>query len=205
MAFNLTEAQVAKCASRNKNAATLTAALNAVLPKYEINTPNRIAAFMAQCGHESVDFTTLKENLNYGAKGLRGTWPKRFPDDATAAKYERKPEMIANKVYSDRMGNGPEASGDGWKYRGRGAIQLTGHDNYAAFAKDIGKTIDEAIVYLETLEGAIESACWFWKKNGLNAVADAKDMKLATKKINGGDLGLAERTDHFNKNLTYLA
>lgn len=205
MAFNLTEAQVAKCASRNKTAKALAEALNKVLPKYEINTAVRVAAFMAQCGHESADFTTLKENLNYGAKGLRGTWPKRFPDDATAAKYERKPEMIANKVYSDRMGNGPEASGDGWKYRGRGAIQLTGHDNYAAFAKDIGKTIDEAIVYLETLEGAIESACWFWKKNGLNAVADTKDMKLATKKINGGDLGLAERTDHFNKNLTYLA
>ena len=205
MAFNLTEAQVAKCASRNKNAKVLAEALNKVLPKYEINTPVRVAAFMAQCGHESADFTTLKENLNYGAKGLRSTWPKRFPDDATAAKYERKPEMIANKVYSDRMGNGPEASGDGWKYRGRGAIQLTGCSNYTAFAKDIGKTIDEAIVYLETLEGAIESACWFWKKNGLNAVADTKDMKLATKKINGGDLGLAERTDHFNKNLTYLA
>jgi putative chitinase len=205
MAFNLTEAQVAKCASRNKTAKVLAEALNKVLPKYEINTPVRIAAFMAQCGHESADFTTLKENLNYSAKGLRGTWPKRFPDDATAAKYERKPEMIANKVYCDRMGNGPEASGDGYKYRGRGAIQLTGHDNYVAFAKDIGKTVDEAIVYLETLEGAIESACWFWKKNGLNAVADAKDMKLATKKINGGDLGLAERTDHFNHNLTYLA
>ena len=205
MAFNLTEAQVAKCASRNKNAKVLAEALNKVLPKYEINTPVRVAAFMAQCGHESADFTTLKENLNYGAKGLRGTWPKRFPDDATAAKYERKPEMIANKVYSDRMGNGPEASGDGWKYRGRGAIQLTGKANYTAFAKDIGKTVDEAIVYLETLAGAIESACWFWKKNGLNAVADTKDMKLATKKINGGDLGLAERTDHFNKNLTYLA
>jgi len=205
MAFNLTEAQVAKCASRNKAAKALTEALNKVLPRYEINTAVRVAAFMAQCGHESADFTTLKENLNYGAKGLRGTWPKRFPDDATAAKYERKPEMIANKVYSDRMGNGPEASGDGWKYRGRGAIQLTGCSNYTAFAKDIGKTVDEAIVYLETLEGAIESACWFWKKNGLNAVADTKDMKLATKKINGGDLGLAERTDHFNKNLTYLA
>ena len=205
MAFNLTEAQVAKCAARNKTAAALTEALNKVLPKYEINTAVRIAAFMAQCGHESADFTTLKENLNYGAKGLRGTWPKRFPDDATAAKYDRKPEMIANKVYADRMGNGPEASGDGYKYRGRGAIQLTGHDNYVAFAKDIGKTVDETIVYLETLEGAIESACWFWKKNGLNAVADAKDMKLATKKINGGDLGLAERTDHFNHNLTYLA
>jgi len=205
MAFNLTPVQVAKCAPRNKASAELHKALSEMLPKYDINTPERIAAFMAQCGHESVDFSVLKENLNYGAKGLRGTWPKRFPDDATAAKYERKPEMIANKVYSDRMGNGPEASGEGWKYRGRGAIQLTGKDNYTAFAKSIGKTVDETIAHCETLAGAIESACYFWKKNGLNEVADKKDMKLATKKINGGDLGLAERTDHFNKNLTYLA
>lgn len=205
MSLTLTPDKVAKCVPHNKAPADLTAALNAVLPKYEINTVERVSAFLAQCGHESADFTTLKENLNYGAKGLRGTWPKRFPDDATAAAYERNPEKIANKVYADRMGNGPEASGDGWKYRGRGAIQLTGHDNYAAFAKDIGKTIDEVIAYLETLEGAIESACWFWKKNGLNAVADAKDMKLATKKINGGELGLAERTAHFNNNLTVLA
>ena len=205
MAFNLTQEQVAKCAPRNKAPAELYKALAEMLPKYDINTPERIAAFMAQCGHESVDFSVLKENLNYGAKGLRGTWPKRFPDDATAAKYERKPEMIANKVYSDRMGNGPEASGDGWKYRGRGAIQLTGKDNYTAFAKSIGKTVDETIVHCETLAGAIESACYFWKKNGLNEVADKKDMKLATKKINGGDLGLAERMHHFDTNIKVLS
>jgi putative chitinase len=205
MAFNLTPEQVAKCAPRNKATAALHKALSEMLPKYDINTPERIAAFMAQCGHESVDFSVLKENLNYSAKGLRGTWPKRFPDDATAAKYERKPEMIANKVYSDRMGNGPEASGEGWKYRGRGAIQLTGKDNYTAFAKSIGKTVDETIAHCETLAGAIESACYFWKKNGLNEVADKKDMKLATKKINGGDLGLAERTHHFESNLKLLS
>jgi putative chitinase len=205
MSLTLTQEQVAKCAARNKNPADLTAALNAVLPKYDINTPERVAAFLAQCGHESADFTTLKENLNYSAKGLHGTWPKRFVTEEAAKPYERNPEKIANKVYADRMGNGPEASGDGWKYRGRGAIQLTGHDNYHAFAKDIGKTVDEAIAYLETLPGAIESACWFWKKNGLNALADAKDMKAATKKINGGDLGLAERTQHFQHNLTVLA
>jgi putative chitinase len=205
MAFNLTPEQVAKCAPRNKASAALHKALSEMLPKYDINTPERIAAFMAQCGHESVDFSVLKENLNYSAKGLRGTWPKRFPDDATAAKYERKPEMIANKVYSDRMGNGPEASGEGWKYRGRGAIQLTGKDNYTAFAKSIGKTVDETIAHCETLAGAIESACYFWKKNGLNEVADKKDMKLATKKINGGDLGLAERTHHFESNLKLLS
>lgn len=205
MAFNFTKEQIAKCAPRNKNSAELYEALSQVLPKYDINTPERIAAFMAQCGHESVDFSVLKENLNYSAKGLHGTWPKRFPTLESAAPYERNPEKIANKVYSDRMGNGPESSGEGWKFRGRGAIQLTGKDNYTRFAKDIGKSVDEAVAYVETLAGAIESACWFWKNNNLNVQADARDMKAATKKINGGDLGLKERTDHFNHYLEYLS
>jgi putative chitinase len=193
-----------KCVPNNKDHAGLMNAFNKVFEKYEINTKERVAGFLAQCGHESLDFTVLKENLNYGAKGLRGTFGKYFPDDATAAKYERKPEMIANRVYASRMGNGNEASGDGYKYRGRGAIQLTGHDNYTAFAKDIGKSIDETITYLETLEGAIESACWFWKKNGLNEVADKKDITLMTKKINGGTIGLEDRTKHWNNNLQVL-
>ena len=193
-----------KCVPNNKDHAGLLNAFNKVFEKYQINTKERVAGFLAQCGHESLDFTVLKENLNYGAKGLRGTFGKYFPDDATAAKYERKPEMIANRVYASRMGNGNEASGDGYKYRGRGAIQLTGCSNYTAFAKDIGKSIDETIVYLETLEGAIESACWFWKKNGLNEVADKKDITLMTKKINGGTIGLEDRTKHWNNNLQVL-
>lgn len=193
-----------KCVPNNKDHAGLLNAFNKVFEKYQINTKERVAGFLAQCGHESLDFTVLKENLNYGAKGLRGTFGKYFPDDATAAKYERKPEMIANRVYASRMGNGNEASGDGYKYRGRGAIQLTGCSNYTAFAKDIGKTIDETIVYLETLEGAIESACWFWKKNGLNEIADKKDITLMTKKINGGTIGLEDRTKHWNNNLQIL-
>jgi putative chitinase len=193
-----------KCVPNNKDHAGLLNAFNKVFEKYQINTKERVAGFLAQCGHESLDFTVLKENLNYGAKSLRGTFGKYFPDDATAAKYERKPEMIANRVYASRMGNGNEASGDGYKYRGRGAIQLTGHDNYTAFAKDIGKTIDETIAYLETLEGAIESACWFWKKNGLNEIADKKDITLMTKRINGGTIGLEDRTKHWNNNLQVL-
>ena len=193
-----------KCVPNNKDHAGLMNAFNKVFEKYEINTKERVAGFLAQCGHESLDFTVLKENLNYGAKGLRGTFGKYFPDDATAAKYERKPEMIANRVYASRMGNGNEASGDGYKYRGRGAIQLTGCSNYTAFAKDIGKTIDETITYLETLEGAIESACWFWKKNGLNEIADKKDITLMTKRINGGTIGLEDRTKHWNNNLQVL-
>jgi putative chitinase len=193
-----------KCVPNNKDHAGLMNAFNKVFEKYEINTKERVAGFLAQCGHESLDFTVLKENLNYGAKGLRGTFGKYFPDDATAAKYERKPEMIANRVYASRMGNGNEASGDGYKFRGRGAIQLTGCANYTAFAKDVGKTIDETITYLETLEGAIESACWFWKKNGLNEIADKKDITLMTKRINGGTIGLEDRTKHWNNNLQVL-
>ena len=197
--MQVTAEQLSKITTKNKDNVALAAALNKVLEKYEINTKNRIAGFLAQCGHESLDFTVLKENLNYGAKGLRGTFGKYFADDAIAAKYERKPEMIANRVYANRMSNGDEASGDGYKFRGRGAIQLTGKANYTAFAADIDKTIDETIVYLETLDGAIESACWFWKKNGLNAVCDKDDITTMTKKINGGTIGLEDRKAHYEK------
>jgi putative chitinase len=204
--FELTADKVHQCSPRNKNPADLAAALEAVLPRYEITTPARVAAFLAQCGHESADFTVLQENLNYSAKGLAATWPKRFVSEAAAAPYNRNPEAIANKVYADRMGNGPESSGDGWKYRGRGAIQLTGHDNYHAFQQDLGfDTMEDAILYLESLEGAIESAAWFWWRNNLNQWADNHDMTTLTKKINGGTLGLKERTDHFNHNIHVLS
>jgi len=204
--FDLTVDAVAEACPRHKNPAELQAALEAVLPRYEIDTPIRVAAFLAQCGHESADFTALQENLNYSAKGLMSTWPKRFPNEQAAAPYNRNPERIANKVYSDRMGNGPEASGDGWKHRGRGAIQLTGKANYEAFTADLGfASVDDAILYLETLEGAVESAAWFWWKNNLNEVADVGDMKTLTRKINGGDLGLAERVAHFNHNQQVFA
>ena len=143
--------------------------------KYEINTVNRAAGFLAQCGHESNGFTVLKENLNYSAEGLNKIFHKYFPTVADATPYARQPQKIANKVYANRMGNGDESSGDGFKFCGRGAIQLTGHDNYASFAASVDMTIDECVADLETLDGAIESACWFWKKNGLNAVCDADD------------------------------
>lgn len=204
--FELTAEKVHQCSPRNKNPADLAAALEAVLPRYEITTPARVAAFLAQCGHESADFTVLQENLNYSAKGLAATWPKRFVSEAAAAPYNRNPEAIANKVYADRMGNGPESSGDGWKYRGRGAIQLTGHDNYHAFQQDLGfDTMEDAILYLESLEGAVESAAWFWWRNNLNQWADNHDMTTLTKRINGGTLGLKERTDHFNHNIHVLS
>jgi putative chitinase len=167
--------------------------------KYEINTVNRAAGFLAQCGHESNGFTVLKENLNYSAEGLTKIFHKYFPDLASATPYARNPQKIANKVYGGRMGNGPESSGDGFKFCGRGAIQLTGHDNYSQFAASVGMTIDEAVADLETLDGAIESACWFWKKNGLNAVCDADDIVKMTKKINGGTIGLDDRRAHYEK------
>jgi putative chitinase len=195
----LTQEKLAKILTKNKNVGPLFETLSKLLPKYEINTVNRIAGFLAQCGHESADFTVLKENLNYGAKGLRATFPKYFTTDAIATLYERQPEKIANRVYASRMGNGAEASGEGYRYRGRGAIQLTGKDNYSLFAKSIGKTLDDTVGYCETLDGAIESACWYWKKNNLNATCDANDIVAMTKKINGGTIGLDERKSHYEK------
>jgi putative chitinase len=165
--------------------------------RFEINTPSRLACFLAQVAHESGGFNAVKENLNYGAQGLVNTFHKYFPTLEAAQPYERKPELIANRVYANRMGNGDEHSGDGFKHRGRGLIQLTGHDNYAAFAGDMGMTIDEAIDYLETYEGAAMSAAWFWWKNNLNTWADQEDMLTLTKKINGGTIGLADRKHHF--------
>jgi len=203
--FEFTEEKLKKCVSKNKNIHDLYESLNTVLPKYDINTVDRVAAFLAQCGHESLDFTVLQENLNYGAKGLLGLFKKYFPNEALAKEYERKPEKIANKIYANRMGNGPESSGDGWAHRGRGAIQLTGKLNYQAFANSIGLTLEDAVHYCETMDGAIESACWFWNKNKLNVIADKNDIVLLTKKINGGTIGLEDRKKHWEHNKEVLA
>lgn len=179
-------------------------ALSKLLPDYEINTPQRIAAFMAQCVHESGEFTALKENLNYRAPTLRKVFGKYFPDDNIANEYANKPnkqEAIANRVYANRMGNGDEASGDGFRYCGRGLIQLTGKDNYSWFAASLNITPDEASQYLETFEGAAQSACWFWETNNLNALADVGDFNTMTKRINGGTLGLDDRIAHYKRAL----
>lgn len=181
--------------------------LNDLLPKYNVNSPQRIAAFIAQCSHESAYFTRLIENLNYSAKGLIATWPRRFTTTELANKYARQPEMIANFVYANRMGNGDEASGDGWKYRGRGLIQLTGKYNYDKFARQVGmnpENLDEVCYYLETKQGAAEAACLFWSNKNLNDYADVDDIKGMTKVINGGLLGLAEREENYTKALTVL-
>lgn len=178
--------------------------LEQLLPDYEINTPKRIAAFIAQCAHESGGFRFLKENLNYKAESLLKVFPKYFPDMATAKAYEKKPEKIANRVYANRMGNGNEASGDGWRYCGRGLIQLTGKDNYSWFAGSIQVSVEEAAEYLQTFEGAAQSACWFWETNNLNKEADAGDIKLMTRKINGGFIGLEDRIKHYKHALHVL-
>ena len=172
-------------------------ALEQLLPDYEINTPQRIAAFIAQCAHESGGFRFVKENLNYKAASLRKIFGKYFPDDAIAAAYANRPEMIANRVYGGRMGNGPEASGEGYKYCGRGLLQLTGKENYSWFAASLEIGPEEAAEYLETFEGAAQSACWFWETNNLNVEADAGDIKKMTKKINGGYIGLEDRIKHY--------
>ena len=168
--------------------------INDTLAKFQINTPLRQAHFLAQLLHESGNLQFLKENLNYSAKGLATTFKKYFLTEAIATPYARQPDKIANKVYGGRMGNGPEASGDGAKFKGRGYIQLTGRDNYTALAKDTGVDFVSHPELLETVQYAALSAGWFWNKNGLNTYADKDDILTITKRINGGTNGLDDRT-----------
>ena len=182
-------------------------ALSQLLPDYDINTPNRIAAFVAQCAHESGGFMVLKENLNYKAATLRKIFPKYFPNDQIAQEYASKPNKqvaIASKVYANRMGNGDEASQEGYKFCGRGLIQLTGRSNYQAFADSLEMSIDDVPEYLQTFEGAAQSACWFWETNKLNQWADAGDILTLTKRINGGTIGLDDRKKHYDHALHVL-
>jgi len=181
-------------------------ALEQLLPDYEINTPQRIAAFIAQCSHESAGFTALKENLNYKAETLSRIWSKYFPPEIAKAyaSMPNKQEAIANRAYANRMGNGDEHSGDGWKFCGRGLIQLTGRSNYQAFADSLEMNIEDLPEYLGTFEGAAQSACWFWESNNLNQWADKGDILTLTKKINGGTLGLEDRVKHYEHALHVL-
>lgn len=199
--FNFTRDQVAEIIKGNPYIDHWYEALNEILPEYEITTPQRVAAFMAQCAHESGGFRALKENLNYRAPSLRKIFPKYFPDDATANHYASLPnkqEAIANRIYANRMGNGDEASGDGFRYCGRGLIQLTGKENYTWFAASLDIPVEEAAEYLQTFEGAVQSACWFWETNNLNQWADKGDILTLTKRINGGTIGLEDRIKHYN-------
>lgn len=168
-------------------------AINETFDRFDISTPERQACFLGQCAHESAGFTALKENLNYSAEGLTKVWPKRFPSLDAAQPYHRNPEKIANKVYADRMGNGDEASGEGFKYRGRGLIQLTGKDNYKACGAALGADLLNDPDQVSSPKYAALSAGWFWDKNKLNQYADANDMTTLTKRINGGTHGLDDR------------
>jgi putative chitinase len=172
------------------------------IAKFELNTPLRLAHFLAQAGHESGGFKAVNENLNYGAKGLLGIFKKYFPTPEKAALYERKPEKIANLVYGGRMGNGPEASGEGWKFRGRGYIQLTGKDNYKAFDAVVAESIVDNPDLVAT-KYPLLSAAWFFHKNGLHKIADggATDAVVTsvTKRVNGGTIGLPDRIKHFKE------
>jgi putative chitinase len=202
--MQITVEQFQQLFTHNKAADAWVAALNAILPKYGIDTPQRVACFLAQCGHESEGFTCLVENLNYSAQALATTWPNRYSVDpkapvkapnTLATQLHRRPEAIANNVYANRLGNGDEASGDGWQHRGRGVIQITGKDAYKAFAKAAGIPYDQVFAYLETKHGAVESACWYWSTRDLNPVADADNYLLVTKRINGGTNGFADRSE----------
>jgi len=175
--------------------------------KFQINTPLRLAHFLAQCGHESGGFRATQENLNYSAKGLNGIFKKYFPTEASAAPYARQPIKIASKVYGGRMGNGPESTQEGYKFRGRGYIQLTGKENYTAFGKAINEDIcsnpDKVAANY-----ALLSAAWFFNKNGLHKMADegATDTVVTkiTKRVNGGTIGLADRIKHFKEYYSLL-
>ena len=195
--MEITREQLAQIIPKNPYIDQWCSALNKLLPDYGIDTPERVAAFLAQCAHESGGFVFLKENLNYRAASLRKIFPKYFPTDELARAYAKKPEMIANRVYASRMGNGDEHSGDGYRYCGRGLIQLTGKSNYENFAASLEISPEEAAEYLGTFEGAAQSACWFWESNNLNIEADAGDIKKMTRKINGGYIGLEDRIKHY--------
>ena len=176
--------------------------------KYDINTVNRIAGFFAQGGHESNDFKTLMENLNYSADRLIVVFPRYFPNLALANQYHRQPQKIANRVYNDalrsnKIGNTQE--GDGWRFRGRGIFQLTGRWNYEAFGKSIGMTAEEAAAYCGTKRGAFESACWYWKRNNLNRFADSNDIVGMSVAVNGGKIGLDDRKKRYYNAVSVLS
>jgi putative chitinase len=201
--FDFTQEKLAKIIPGNPYVDHWYEALNQVLPDYNITTVNRVAAYVGQCAHESGNFRALKENLNYLAGTLTRLWPKLFPADI-AAQYAHKQEKIANRAYANRMGNGPEESGDGFRFCGRGLIQLTGKSNYQSFADSLQMDINDVPAYLATFEGAAQSACWFWETNNINQWADQGNIEKITRIINGGTIGLQERIAHYQHALTVL-
>ena len=179
--------------------------LEDVFAKYDINTPKRQASFIGQCAHESNNFKTLEENLNYSAEGLMRVWHSRFPTLEVAQQYARNPEKIANKVYGGRSDLGNTEDGDGWKFHGRGLIQLTGRANYTVCGEALGRPFAETPEMVLDPENATMSAGWFWNKKGLNSLADSGDVETMTKRINGGLNGLDDRKAKIAKALSVLS
>ena len=201
--MSLTKDHIIHLLHGNADAAAWADAAMEILPKYEINTPNRIAGFFAQTGHESMNFTALSENLNYRAETLEKLFSKYFSKAGrNAADYAKQPEKIANIIYGGRMGNVQE--GDGYRFRGRGVIQLTGRDNYTAFGKSVGMSPEQVIDYVQTKKGALESACWYWNSRKINTACDNNDIVLMTKLVNGGTIGLEDRRKHYEQALAVL-
>ena len=204
MTFELKEEHI-KEILHTENSNEWYSAMKEMFSKYEINTPNRVAGFLAQTGHESAMYKTITENLNYSSKALDAIFGKYFKRAGVDAKeYHRQPEKIANRIYANRMDNGDTASGDGWRFRGGGILQLTGRYNYTEFGKTVGMTAEEATDYVRTKQGAIESACWFWKTNNINKYCDNDDIVGMTKRINGGTIGLKDRKFHYAHALEVL-
>lgn len=203
--FNFTAEKLGRCINNSRSQEWFEI-LYDVLPLYGINTKLRVAAWLSQTGHESGDFRTLIENLNYSAQGLLKTFPRYFTNSAMAERYARQPAKIANRVYGGRMGNGPESTGDGWRYRGRGILQITGKDNYrncsnTLYGDDV--LLQEPDLLLE-MDGAVRSACWFWNSRNINADADRRDLLAITKKINGGTKGLDDRQRRYGLCMSVL-
>jgi len=206
--FDFTKEHLAALIPGNTNVDAWYTALCEILPKYGIDTPRRVAHFISQCAHESNNFRSLEENLNYSKEALERVFPRYFgAGKRDAAAYARNPEKIANYVYMDefrtaKMGN--VNPGDGWRFRGRGLKQLTGRDNYTRFGKSVGMTAEQAADYVATEKGAVESACWFWDTNKLNTIADTDNVVLMTRRINGGNIGLEDRQQRYNRALPLL-
>jgi putative chitinase len=179
-------------------------ALNDTFQRFNIDTPVRQASFIGQCGHECGNFKVLEENLNYRAEVLMRLWKSRFPTIDIANEYARNPKKIANKVYASRMGNRDESSGDGFRFRGRGCIQLTGHANYFHAGKACGVDFVMEPDLVATPQYAAMTAGWFWDTHKLNQFADVRDFKTMTKKINGGFIGLDDRIKHINHAIQVL-
>lgn len=197
--FKFTKEQIRVILKNNSKWEEWADALLEILPKYDIVTVNRVTGFISQCAHESLDFRVLEENLNYSEKGLNRTFSKYFRRAGVpASEYARQPEKIANYVYGNRLGNGDVSSGDGWRFRGGGLIQLTGRYNYTKFGESIGMSAEDAADYVRTRNGAIESACFFWKTNNLNSYCDRGDVRRLSKRINGGDNGMEDRINRWN-------